>query len=196
MHTDREHSRRRERWIVLAVVLVFVVARSAVFVFVPGSHFDSDQAVTGLMAKHLSEGRAFPLFFYGQTYMLGVEAWLAAPESHHHHTHDRSIASFCLLRDQPLHAVTLSLLLETLAEHRGADLLRIKGLINLVESPDRPAVFHGVQHVVHPPAFLERWPTVDRRSRLVFIVRDVPQAWVEALLDALEAEVTTLSSNS
>ena len=65
---------------VLAVVLaLLVVARSAVFVFSPGSQFDSDQAVTGLMAKHLSEGRAFPVFWYGQTYMLGVEAWLAAP---------------------------------------------------------------------------------------------------------------------
>lgn len=44
-----------------------------------GVHFDSDQAVVGLMAKHLAQGRAFPLFFYGQTYMLGVEAWAAAP---------------------------------------------------------------------------------------------------------------------
>jgi len=43
------------------------------------SHFDSDQAIVGLMAKHLAEGRAFPLFFYGQHYMLAVEAWLAAP---------------------------------------------------------------------------------------------------------------------
>ena len=31
------------------------------------------------MAKHLAELRAFPVFLYGQTYMLGVEAWLAAP---------------------------------------------------------------------------------------------------------------------
>src|SRR5262245_8531941 len=58
---------------------VLVVLRSAVFVFAPASHFDSDQAVTGLMAKHLAELRAFPVFWYGQTYMLGVEAWLAAP---------------------------------------------------------------------------------------------------------------------
>src|SRR6185503_3658219 len=56
-----------------------VVLRSLVFVGWPASHFDSDQAVTGLMAKHLSELRAFPVFWYGQTYMLGVEAWLAAP---------------------------------------------------------------------------------------------------------------------
>ncbi len=31
------------------------------------------------MAKHLVEGRTFPIFFYGQAYMLGVQAWIAAP---------------------------------------------------------------------------------------------------------------------
>ncbi len=41
--------------------------------------FDSDQAIVGLMAKHLVDRRAFPLFFYGQHYMLGVQAWAAAP---------------------------------------------------------------------------------------------------------------------
>jgi hypothetical protein len=41
--------------------------------------FDADQATVGLMAKHLSDGRTFPLFFYGQQYMLGVQAWMAAP---------------------------------------------------------------------------------------------------------------------
>jgi G3E family GTPase len=85
--------------------------------------------------------------------------------------------------------VTLTLLLEVLAEHCGADLLRLKGLVNVAESPDRPAVIHGVQHVFHPPTWLERWPSADRRSRLVVIGRNLRQAWVEALLDALEAEV-------
>jgi hypothetical protein len=74
-----QHSRTRERWIASALVVTLVVARSAVFVFVGASHFDSDQAVIGLMAKHLSEGRAFPVFWYGQAYLLGVEAWVAAP---------------------------------------------------------------------------------------------------------------------
>lgn len=68
----------RRRALAIALALL-VVARSAVFVFSAGAQFDSDQAVTGLMAKHLAEGRAFPVFWYGQTYMLGVEAWLAAP---------------------------------------------------------------------------------------------------------------------
>ena len=93
------------------------------------------------------------------------------------------------MREQPIRAVTLTLLLETLAEHCGGDLLRLKGIVNVAESPDRPAVIHGVQHVFHPPAWLARWPSDDRRSRLVFIARDIPQAWIEALLDALEAEV-------
>ena len=63
--------------IVAAVLLV--VARSLVFAVYEQANFDSDQAIVGLMAKHLAEGRALPLFFYGQTYMLAVEAWLAAP---------------------------------------------------------------------------------------------------------------------
>jgi hypothetical protein len=56
-----------------------VLLRSVTFAFAPQSFFDADQAVMGLMAKHLSEGRAFPLFMYGQNYILAVEAWMAAP---------------------------------------------------------------------------------------------------------------------
>ena len=67
------------RRIILAILLLVVLGRSAVFILVPESYFDSDQAVVGLMAKHLAELRAFPVFLYGGTYMLGVEAWLAAP---------------------------------------------------------------------------------------------------------------------
>ena len=68
----------RQLWLGAALAAL-VIARSSVFVFWPAAHLDSDQAVTGLMAKHLAELRAFPVFWYGQTYMLGVEAWLAAP---------------------------------------------------------------------------------------------------------------------
>jgi hypothetical protein len=67
------------RWIILAILLLVVLGRSAVFVVWPESYFDADQAIFGLMAKHLAELRAFPLFMYGQSYILGVEAWLAAP---------------------------------------------------------------------------------------------------------------------
>src|SRR5215207_2027972 len=66
-------------WTAAAFVTAVVLFRSAVFVFWERAHFDADQAITGLMAKHLSEGRAFPVFWYGQSYMLAVESWIAAP---------------------------------------------------------------------------------------------------------------------
>jgi len=68
-----------EHWTAAAIVLLVVLARSLVFVFWEHSYYDSDQAIVGLMAKHLMQGRAFPVFFYGQSYMLGVEAYLAVP---------------------------------------------------------------------------------------------------------------------
>src|SRR6476661_7163313 len=68
----------RESQIIL-IAAALVIFRSAVFMFWPQSYFDSDQAIFGLMAKHIAEGRAFPVFMYGQTYILAVQAWLAAP---------------------------------------------------------------------------------------------------------------------
>jgi 4-amino-4-deoxy-L-arabinose transferase-like glycosyltransferase len=39
--------------------------------------FDSDEAVVGLMARHILQG-ARPTFFYGQAYMGSLDAWLVA----------------------------------------------------------------------------------------------------------------------
>ena len=70
---------RSRRWLLFLSIALLVLFRSAILTFWPQSYFDSDQAIFGLMAKHLAEGRAFPVFMYGQTYILAVEAWLAAP---------------------------------------------------------------------------------------------------------------------
>ena len=79
LEQNSSRAARGESYVIGALITGAVLLRSAVFVFWPQSHFDSDQAVTGLMAKHLSEFRALPVFWYGQSYMLAVEAWLAAP---------------------------------------------------------------------------------------------------------------------
>jgi G3E family GTPase len=117
------------------------------------------------------------------------------PDHHHHHAeaHASDIAFFAVVREEPIAAIALTLFLEALAEHCGANLLRMKGIIRVTENADRPAVIHGVQHVFHPPAWLERWPTADRTSRLVFITRGISRPWIEALLAAIEAEVQTVS---
>ena len=74
----RQWRERRALVACLAVAAGLVLIRTAV-PLIYEQVFDSDQAIVGLMAKHLSEFRSFPLFFYGQNYMLGVQAWIAAP---------------------------------------------------------------------------------------------------------------------
>jgi G3E family GTPase len=119
-----------------------------------------------------------------------VAAWLAhEAHGHAHHRHDADIVAYAITRREPIRAVALTLFLEALTEHCGNDMLRLKGIVNILESPDRPAVIHGVQHVFHAPVWLDRWPSDDRNSRIVFITRRVPQRWVEVLLEAISAEV-------
>jgi G3E family GTPase len=103
--------------------------------------------------------------------------------------HTDGIETFVLQRDRPIPALALTLLLEALAEHCGARLLRLKGFVNIAEMPGQPAVIHGVQHVVSPPEFLERWPSADHTTRMVFIAQGVPRHFPARLLDVIEREV-------
>jgi G3E family GTPase len=103
------------------------------------------------------------------------------------------INTFCLRREKPLHAATLSLFLQVAAEQCGARLLRLKGLVDVAESPGRPAVIHGVQHVFHPPAWLDAWPDEDHRTRIVVISQGLDARWLHDLLEVLEDEVKACS---
>jgi len=98
--------------------------------------------------------------------------------------HDRAIRSFVLWFDQPFSWQTFSAAMELLTSMRGPDLLRVKGLLN-VEGERGPVLVQGVQHIFHPPTTLEAWPSEDRRSRLVFITRNIPQEAVVALFSAV-----------
>jgi G3E family GTPase len=118
--------------------------------------------------------------FNPATKIPDVAGWLnAEAHDHHHHDHDERVTSFCLTAEAPLHWQGLGLWLEMLIQTRGADLLRIKGILNL-QGQDRPVAIHAVQHVLHPPALLPAWPEGDpRTSRIVFITQDMPRAAIE-----------------
>jgi len=79
--------------------------------------------------------------------------------------------------------------LDGLATMRGDDLLRFKAIVALSDRPDEPVVLHGVQHLFHPPVLLPQWPSEDRRTRMVFITRDLPREAIEATLTAFEKAV-------
>ena len=114
---------------------------------------------------------------------------VAADHDHRHdvNRHDESIRAYCVVRDAPVSGAAFGYFLESLIAGKGADLLRVKGIVNVAERPEMPAVIHGVQHLFHPVQWLDAWPDEDRRTRIVFITRDIPQTAIERFLDALEA---------
>jgi G3E family GTPase len=106
---------------------------------------------------------------------------------HHHHDvtrHDDSIRSFSILHDEPVDPAALSMFIDLLRSAHGDKLLRMKAIVKLSDNGERPLVLHGAQSTFHPPKRLERWPDADRRTRLVLITKDLPEAFVRDLFDA------------
>jgi G3E family GTPase len=158
-----------------------------------------------LQAEH---GAVAPSALFGlglfnpQTKSIEVQRWLqdealsavhddeaAHGHGRHHHDvnrHDERIRAFCVTRERPISWAALSGWLDALTTMRGDDMLRVKAIIAVADQPDRPVVLHGVQHVFHPPVLLPAWPSEDRRSRIVFITRDLPQDMIERSLTAFE----------
>jgi G3E family GTPase len=78
-----------------------------------------------------------------------------------------------------------------LARERGEDLLRVKGIVGFADVPSRPAAIHAVQHTLYPPEWFMDWPDADRRSRLVFITRDISSGEILSRFAAGAPEVLT-----
>ncbi|MBY5520926.1 CobW family GTP-binding protein [Rhizobium leguminosarum] len=117
---------------------------------------------------------------------------------HHHHDHhghadqdphdvnrhDASIRSFSIIEEKPIDPMALDMFIDLLRSAHGEKLLRMKAIVSVSDRPDRPLVLHGVQSIFHPPVRLAAWPGEDRRTRMVLITRDLPEAFVKDLFDA------------
>jgi G3E family GTPase len=97
--------------------------------------------------------------------------------------HKERINAFAVRREGAVSAAGLMAWLNLLAALKGANLLRVKALVNV---EGRPVAVHAVQSVIHEPVELDAWPSADRSSRIVFITRDMARAELEATLPALE----------
>ena len=84
--------------------------------------------------------------------------------------------------DEPVTASGLQMWAKLLSGFHGPNLLRIKGIVNL---EGHPVILQAVQHMFYPLSDLPEWPDDDRRTRLVFIVKDLPRDKVEQTLGAL-----------
>src|SRR6059058_5160152 len=98
--------------------------------------------------------------------------------------HDAAIRTLSLRFETPFTWNAFSAALELLANLRGPDLLRVKGIVNV---EGKPVVVQGVQHVFHEPVELDRWPSADQGTRLVFITRNIPAEVIRNLLAAVAA---------
>lgn len=149
-------------------------------------HFDLRQLFDTSLYDPATKG------FDVQTW-LNAEAYADERNSHHHHhdhdvnRHGTDIRAFGLVLDQPVSALAFMVALELLIANQGADLLRMKGIVNLAEKPETPAVIHGVQHVFHEPVWLDRWPSKDRHTKLIFITRNMSQETIEKFFKAWQS---------
>jgi G3E family GTPase len=117
-----------------------------------------------------------------------VRAWLRFDASeaqdhghdndHHHHHHDHShdvnvhgaTTAFCFSAEAPIAPADLEAAISALQASFGADLLRLKGLIEITDHPATPCVLHVVGHVASPLRRLDGWPEGIDATRLVMIV--------------------------
>ena len=161
-------------------------------------------AIVSVAQGAIDSALLFNIGFYDPTTKsLDVRRWLRdesfegdhgqdVGHGHEHpdvNRHDDRIRAFCITREQPISWAALSTWLDGLAAMRGDDLLRLKAIVALSDRPDQPVVLHGVQHLFHPPVLLPEWPSEDRRTRMVFITRDLPRETIEATLAAFEEAV-------
>jgi G3E family GTPase len=102
------------------------------------------------------------------------------------HLAAKGIESFVLTRSNPLSREELQFLLDGIGQNLGESLLRVKGLINILEEPGKPAVVQGVQHLLHNLTWLEKWPSADERTRIVFITQGIVRSDLKDMIELLD----------
>ena len=99
-------------------------------------------------------------------------------------THNSAVKTLSLRFTEPFEWLSFSSALELLTTLRGPDLLRLKGIVNVA---GEPVVIQGVQHIIDTPVKMDRWPSDDKDSRLVFIVRNMELDVIRNLFQAVGA---------
>lgn len=134
--------------------------------------------------------------------LLGDEssAWAHVPHAvrdraalHAPADHPQDIAGFVLRFDAPVPHAAFDVFLDTLVRLRGADLLRVKGIVRFDDTP-QPMLVQGVRHVFDAP---RPWPATASSpagSTLVVIARrlsadDVRALWLALCAIAPDASV-------
>jgi G3E family GTPase len=114
----------------------------------------------------------------GRMLFSGTRQLVSLPASEAVHSH--GIDTFAVVLGDAITRLEFAKALGALAGAYGSDLLRVKGLVAFADRDDQPALVQAAQHTMFAPEWLDSWPDDDRRSRLVFIVHDIPREEVLA----------------
>ena len=98
--------------------------------------------------------------------------------------HLSSIQTFTLKSEKFISTHELEHFIDVLGSTVGSDILRVKGMIGVIEKPDQPAIVQGVKNFFHSIEFLENWPSEDRISFLVIISINPIEELVSKLFNA------------
>ena len=101
--------------------------------------------------------------------------------------------TFSLSYEGQIRRSAVTLWLNMLANFLGADLLRVKGILNV---EGEPVVIHIVQTIVHEPTVLKLWPSDDRQSRIVFITRNIARSQIEKTLEVFAVGDASMPTGS
>ena len=129
----------------------------------------SDPAAVLFRHPHASGGPGT----YGEAVALGSRVGGNDELMEAAHTH--GIDTFAVVLDGEITRLDFAKALGTLAGAYGSDLLRVKGIVAFADRGGQPAVVQAAQHTMFAPEWLDGWPDSDRRSRLVFVVHDIPR---------------------
>lgn len=75
---SREHKNRFADFLWLTAILALALVPRLYLLVLTNFGIESDEAIVGLMGKHISEGRAWPVFYYGQRYLGTLEPFTVA----------------------------------------------------------------------------------------------------------------------
>ena len=95
---------------------------------------------------------------------------IAAHHHHHHHKHIADICTVCIVQPGELDGMKVSTWFRSLIAQCGADILRMKGILNLRDDPEQ-FLFQGVQMEFEGKPGRAWSAGEDRLNRLVFIGR-------------------------
>jgi G3E family GTPase len=102
------------------------------------------------------------------------------------HHHEDDISSIGITDPRPLDPTKLNQWLDYLLKTRGADIFRMKGVLN-VKGEERRQVFHGV-HMMFDAQPERPWGGAARMNNLVFIGRGLDRAELEAGFESAVAK--------